>query len=337
MRGGTCRCCRRCACPSSGPTPTRTPRHPRFTGWTPTRLAAARGEPCRCPPGESRVSRCPCRRWATARAGASSATPTGSTPHGRSAARPRRPSPRSSGRAWPARRPHRLARAISVPAGRNTECRWWTPCRGATRRCRRCGRAASPTTNQRTRWLSLRPASAAAGACWPRCVAPRSGPSGRPRPGWRRTPQASTTSAAPPRRRAGAAAPQTSYSLGEFAAIRAAAGRTVRCAVRRIEANTRLLQRWRAGEIASESADWWWGWLLDHIAGGGELPRGTVSTTGTRYFSRPVRRLLGPDGGADALARLYPSYEEMGAAAVLLICHEGWNLSVLPVSYTHLT
>ena len=131
------------------------------------------------------------------------------------------------------------------------------------------------------------------------------------------------------RTRAGAAAPQTSYSLGEFAAIRAAAGRTVRCAVRRIEANTRLLQRWRAGEIASESADWWWGWLLDHIAGSGELPRGTVSTTGTRYFSRPVRRLLGPDGGADALARLYPSYEEMGAAAVLLICHEGWNLSVL--------
>ena len=42
-----------------------------------------------------------------------------------------------------------------------------------------------------------------------------------------------------------------------------------------------------------------------------------------------MRRLLGPGGGPDALTRLYPTYEEMGAAAVLLICHEGWNLSVL--------
>jgi hypothetical protein len=69
--------------------------------------------------------------------------------------------------------------------------------------------------------------------------------------------------------------------------------------------------------------------LLDHISRTGELPRSTVSTTGARYFSKPVRRLLGPGGGPEALARLYPTYEEMGAAAVLLICHEAWNLSVL--------
>ena len=131
------------------------------------------------------------------------------------------------------------------------------------------------------------------------------------------------------RTRAAPRTPQASYSLREFTGIRTAADRTVRSAVRRIETNTHLLRRWRTGETPREFPDWWWGWVLDHIARTGELPRSTVSTTGTRYFSKPVQRLLGPGGGPDALARLYPTYEEMGAAAILLICHEGWNLSVL--------
>lgn len=121
---------------------------------------------------------------------------------------------------------------------------------------------------------------------------------------------------------------QVSYSLREFTDIRAAAGKTVRVAVRRIEANTVLLQRWRAEDTPRDSLGWWWGWLLDHVSRTGELPRNTLSTGG-RFLSRPVRRLLGPGGGPDALARLYPTYAEMGAAAVWLICHEGWNLSVL--------
>lgn len=131
------------------------------------------------------------------------------------------------------------------------------------------------------------------------------------------------------RTRAGRRPSQASYSLREFTQIRAAAGQTVRAAMRRIETSIGLLQRWRAGEIPGDIPDWWWGWVLDHLDRTGELPRSTVSTTGVRYFSKPVRRLLGPGGGPDALARLYPTYEEMGAAAVLLICHEGWNLSVL--------
>ncbi len=131
------------------------------------------------------------------------------------------------------------------------------------------------------------------------------------------------------RTRATPATSQASYSLREFTAIRAAAGRTVRSAAGRIETSTRLVQRWRAGDTPRDSPDWWWGWLLDQVSRTGELPRSTVSTTGARYLSKPVRRLLGPGGGPSALARLYPAYEEMGAAAVLLICHEGWNLSVL--------
>src|SRR5260370_40280787 len=87
---------------------------------------------------------------------------------------------------------------------------------------------------------------------------------------------------------------QTSYSLREFTGIRAAADRTVRAGVHRIEANTHLLERWRAGDTPRDSPDWWWGWLLDHGSRIRELPRGTVSTTGARYFSKPGRPLLGP-------------------------------------------
>ncbi|HUY52102.1 MAG TPA: hypothetical protein VMV92_41440 [Streptosporangiaceae bacterium] len=121
----------------------------------------------------------------------------------------------------------------------------------------------------------------------------------------------------------------TSYSVQEFKVIRDAARKTVRSAQLRIEAGVLLLERWRAGETEQGSADWQWGRLLDHLSRTGELPRSIVSTDGTRYLPRPVRRLLGPGGGKAALARLYPAYTEMGAAAVLLICHEAWNLSVL--------
>jgi len=120
-----------------------------------------------------------------------------------------------------------------------------------------------------------------------------------------------------------------SYSVQEFKVIRDAARKTVRSAQLRIEAGALLLERWRAGETRQGSADWQWGRLLDHLSRTGELPRSIVSTDGARYFPRPVRHLLGPGGGKAALARLYPEYAEMGAAAVLLICHEAWNLSVL--------
>lgn len=129
--------------------------------------------------------------------------------------------------------------------------------------------------------------------------------------------------------RGGPTTTQESYSLEEFKDIRAAADKAVSAALRRIETNTAVLERWRAGEIAQGCSEWWWGWLLDHLARTGCLPRATVSTTGVGYFSRRVRRMLGDGGGSEALARLYPTYEEMGAAAVLLICHEAWNLSVI--------
>ena len=140
---------------------------------------------------------------------------------------------------------------------------------------------------------------------------------------------ADTRAAMQARRRAIWTGQVRSYTLEEFKAIRDAAGKTVRSAQLRIEGSVVLLQRWQAGQTQPGNVDAQWGWLLEHISRTGELPRSTVSTDGTRYLSRPVRRLLGSGGGPAALARLYPTYAEMGAAAVLLVCHEAWNLSVL--------
>ncbi|MEV0131436.1 hypothetical protein AB0H83_23600 [Dactylosporangium sp. NPDC050688] len=140
---------------------------------------------------------------------------------------------------------------------------------------------------------------------------------------------ADTRAAMQARRRAIRTGQVRSYTLEEFKAIRGAAGKTVRSAELRIDEGAVLLQRWRAGQTQPGSVDAQWGWLLEHISRTGELPHSTVSTDGTRYLSRSVRRLLGAGGGPAALARLYPTYAEMGAAVVLLVCHEAWNLSVV--------
>ena len=140
---------------------------------------------------------------------------------------------------------------------------------------------------------------------------------------------ADTRAAMQARRRAIRTGQVRSYALEEFRAIRDAAGKAVRSAQLRIDDSVVLLRRWQAGQTPPGSVDAQWGWLLEHISRTGELPRSTVSTDGTRYLSRPVRRLLGAGGGPAALARLFPTYAEMGAAVVLLICHEAWNLSVV--------
>ncbi|MFD9503447.1 hypothetical protein [Streptomyces sp. NPDC060035] len=127
-----------------------------------------------------------------------------------------------------------------------------------------------------------------------------------------------------------ASRPQQSYSRAEFMMIRAAATRAVRAAEIRIAEGVDLLQRWRAGELDEGSTEWQWGRLLDHVSRTGDVARYTVvGTSGARRLSRPVRGLLGEAGTMGCFALLYPTYLEMAAAAVLLICHEGWNLSVL--------
>ncbi|MFG3063957.1 hypothetical protein ACGFYM_36125 [Streptomyces sp. NPDC048231] len=116
-------------------------------------------------------------------------------------------------------------------------------------------------------------------------------------------------------------ASKVAYSREEFRIIRDAATRTVRAARLRIDAHVELLERWRSGQLELDD-DPEWGEVLDHLDRTGDVPR----------FPSGVYRhlhLFGDEGYLGAVSRLFPTMAETGAAAVLLICHEGWNLSVL--------
>lgn len=115
------------------------------------------------------------------------------------------------------------------------------------------------------------------------------------------------------------------YTWAELRRIRAAAARTVRTARRRIDDNTALLERWRAGGVQADSEDYRWGSLLDHLARTGNVPRYPCG-----QVREDVKALMRTAGGfAGTVTRLFPSETELGAAAILLVCHEAWNRSVL--------
>ncbi|WP_033215655.1 hypothetical protein [Streptomyces sp. NBC_01207] len=125
------------------------------------------------------------------------------------------------------------------------------------------------------------------------------------------------------------AAPKESFSRTELLMIRDEAARTVRTARLRITSNARLLERWRSGEMTDGDKDWPWGELLDILSRDGDFPR-----TPSGYPPHPVRRELArrfvpPGRYHQGISALFPTVVEKGAAAVLLICHEAWNLSVL--------
>ncbi|WHM36281.1 hypothetical protein [Streptomyces sp. BPTC-684] len=122
-----------------------------------------------------------------------------------------------------------------------------------------------------------------------------------------------------------AAKPKRAHSKAELKAVRDAAAATVRAARLRIQDNVALMERWRAGELAEGSRDWLVGQLLDHVARTGDVPRGKSG----RRLSPTTRYQVGDDAVGLSLNGLFPTFLEAGAAAVLLIIHEGWNLSVL--------
>ncbi|MFE5372774.1 hypothetical protein [Streptomyces mirabilis] len=117
------------------------------------------------------------------------------------------------------------------------------------------------------------------------------------------------------------------HTQEELRTIRDAAAATVRGARLRIAENTAVLERWREGLIASDHPEWAVGELLDVLARSGDLPRYEQSKD--RSLTKHVERTLGFEGNAASLTRLFPTLDEAGAAAALLICHEAWNLSVL--------
>lgn len=138
-------------------------------------------------------------------------------------------------------------------------------------------------------------------------------------------PQATRT-AIEVRRKRRLPAPSPSYTMAQFKRIRSAALRTVSETEVRIDAGTKLLRQWRAGEIAEGSGDWRVGWLLDELSTTGDLPRYPSGP-----FHHEVKRILRtlPEQFLSLLHMLYPSPTDLGAMAAALICEQGWNLSVL--------
>lgn len=120
----------------------------------------------------------------------------------------------------------------------------------------------------------------------------------------------------------------SSYSAVEFLAIRKAAQAKVRAAEIRIRDGRALLRRWDAGEAEAGTDEYLWGRALDHVAHHGDAPRNGLKEHGA--VSRPLRRLVDGSGASHHFwTRLFPTFEEMGAAAILLCCHDGWNLTTL--------
>ncbi|OEV10549.1 hypothetical protein [Streptomyces nanshensis] len=119
------------------------------------------------------------------------------------------------------------------------------------------------------------------------------------------------------------------HTREELKAIRDAAAATVRAGRLRVAANTAVLERWRAGAIAPGDGEWAVGEVLDMLARSGDLPR--YHSGNDRSVVAYVERVFGFEGNAASLTRLFPTVREVGAAAVLLIAYEAWNLSVLKV------
>ncbi|MFE5374102.1 hypothetical protein [Streptomyces mirabilis] len=118
------------------------------------------------------------------------------------------------------------------------------------------------------------------------------------------------------------------YTKSEIRHVRDAASRTVRAARLRIEGNARILEQWQSGDLDAENPDGHWGEVLDYVIRHGDLPRQPCGHV-RAWAKRELRTRFGEGHLPQALGALFPSPAEIGAAAVLLICHEAWNLSVL--------
>ncbi|MFF0626736.1 hypothetical protein [Streptomyces sp. NPDC004296] len=119
-------------------------------------------------------------------------------------------------------------------------------------------------------------------------------------------------------------ATKTAFTRAELKAIRDAAARTVRSARLRVAEGAELLEQWRAGQVPAGSTEDEWGKVLDLLDRTDRFPRLPSGVLAPRH-----RKLFGKGGARIGVKRLYPSFAETGAAAVLLVCHEAWNESVL--------
>ncbi|MBM7460765.1 hypothetical protein [Rhodococcus coprophilus] len=120
------------------------------------------------------------------------------------------------------------------------------------------------------------------------------------------------------------------YTREEFTAIRTAANHRVNQALRRIEANTAVLQHYLDGDEPADApsfqvqgARWTVGSLLTHLSRTGMLP--------SQYLAWAVSRrgCFDLHGVTTPAHALFPSIDEVLNLMVLLVCERGFNLSVM--------
>lgn len=141
------------------------------------------------------------------------------------------------------------------------------------------------------------------------------------------TRRAMRTKAVKPRKRLPA---NDAYTREEFTAIRNAANQRVNQALRRIEANTAVLQRYLDGNEPSDAPSfqvqgirWTVGSLLANLSRTGMMPSQYLAWAVSRRDCFDLRGVTNP---AQAL---FPSIDEVQCLMVLLVCERGFNLSVM--------
>jgi hypothetical protein len=137
---------------------------------------------------------------------------------------------------------------------------------------------------------------------------------------------------------AGPAPSEAAYTREEFERIRAAAARTFGTALARIRADREHLLRWQAGvfprpglreqyrQTQPGTAGYLTGEALDVLQRTGEVP---LIQAQHRAVTARHARALGGAGPQHTWARLFLTMPEAAALAVLLVCDQGWNRSVL--------
>ena len=123
-----------------------------------------------------------------------------------------------------------------------------------------------------------------------------------------------------------------SYSDAEFRRIKAAARRSFRAALRRINLNAEHLERWQQGDFAEKSPDWLIGHALSVLAETGSMPEyrsRNANTDNALVLAKPYRRVFGGGSSAVTWQRLFLSRHEATSLGVLMMAEYGWNLSVI--------
>ena len=149
---------------------------------------------------------------------------------------------------------------------------------------------------------------------------------------------AATIAASARRIPVGPAPSETAYAREEFGQIKAAAARTFGTALVRIRAGQEHLLRRQSGDFPGPglreqyrqtqrgTAGYLIGEALDVLQRTGDVP---LTQAGHRAVTARHTRALGGAGPQHTWARLFLTMPEAAALAVLLVCDQGWNRSVL--------